>query len=67
MLTHYLKTAWKVFLRRKFFTLIALFGISFTLVVLMVATALLDHAFAPYPPEVNQDRTRTVLRCDWEN
>jgi len=63
MLTHYLKTAWKVFLRRKFFTLISLFGITFTLVVLMVATALLDHAFAPYPPEVNQDRTRTVLRA----
>ena len=63
MLTHYLKTAWKVFLRRKFFTLISLFGISFTLVVLMVATALLDHVFAPYPPEVHQDRTRTVLRA----
>jgi len=63
MLQHYLKTAWKVFLRRKFFTLISLFGITFTLVVLMVATALLDHAFAPYPPEVNQDRTRTVLRA----
>jgi len=61
MLQHYLKTAWKVFLRRKFFTLISLFGISFTLVVLMVATALLDHAFGPHSPEVNQDRTRTVL------
>jgi putative ABC transport system permease protein len=63
MLTHYLKTAWKVFLRRKFFTLISLFGISFTLVVLMVATAILDHAFAPYPPEVHQDRTVTVFRA----
>ena len=63
MLTHYLKTAWKVFLRRKFFTLISLFGTSFTLVVLMVATALLDHAFGPHPPEVNHDRTRAVLRA----
>ena len=63
MLRHYLKTAWKVFLRRKFFTLISLFGISFTLVVLMVATALLDHSFGPHPPEVNQDRTRAVLRA----
>jgi putative ABC transport system permease protein len=63
MLIHYLKTAWKVFLRRKFFSAISLFGISFTLVVLMVATALLDHAFAPYPPEVNQDRTLTVFRA----
>ncbi|RPJ84875.1 MAG: ABC transporter permease, partial [Acidobacteria bacterium] len=63
MFKHYAKTAWKVFLRRKFFTLISLFGISFTLVVLMVATAILDHAFAPYPPEVNQDRTRTIFRA----
>src|SRR5512140_2565092 len=63
MLIHYLKTAWKVFLRRKFFSLISLFGISFTLVVLMVVTAMLDNAFAPYPPEVRQDRTLTVFRA----
>ena len=63
MLMHYLKTAWKVFLRRKFFSLISLFGISFTLVVLMVATAILDNAFAPLPPEVNQDRTVCVFRA----
>jgi putative ABC transport system permease protein len=63
MLTNYLKIALKVFLRRKFFTLISLFGISFTLVVLMVATAILDHAFAPLPPEVNQDRTLIVVRA----
>ena len=63
MLAHYLKTAWKMFLRRKFFTLISLFGISFTLVVLVVATSLLDHAFGPQPPEVNHDHTRSVLRA----
>jgi putative ABC transport system permease protein len=63
MLMHYVKTAWKVFLRRKFFSLISLFGISFTLVVLMVTTAILDHVFAPFPPEVNQDRTVTVFRA----
>jgi len=63
MLLHYLKTAWKVFLRRKFFTLISLFGISFTLVVLTVAVALLDHNFGPHPPEVHHDRTRAVLRA----
>ena len=34
MLKSYLKLAWKVLLRRKFFTFISLFGISFTLVVL---------------------------------
>lgn len=63
MLTHYLKTALKVFLRRKFFTLISLFGISFTLVVLMVTTAILDNTFGPIAPEVHQDRTVTVFRA----
>src|SRR3712207_1360503 len=57
MLRNYVKVAFKVFARRKFFTLVSLFGISFTLVVLMVATAMLDHTFAPHPPEVDQDRT----------
>jgi putative ABC transport system permease protein len=57
MLRNYLKLAWKVLLRRKFFTFISLFGISFTLVVLMLATAMLDHVLAQYPPETKQDRT----------
>jgi putative ABC transport system permease protein len=57
MLRNYVKTAFKVFARRKFFTFVSLFGISFTLVVLMVATAMLDHTFAAHPPEVNHDRT----------
>ena len=43
MLKHYLSLAVKVLLRRKFFTFISLFGISFTLLVLMVVTALFDH------------------------
>lgn len=51
MLRNYLKLAWKVLLRRKFFTLVSLFGISFTLLVLLVASSLLDHMFAPHPPE----------------
>jgi putative ABC transport system permease protein len=57
MIENYLKLAWKVLLRRKFFTFISLFGISFTLVVLMLATAMLDHVVAQYPPETKQDRT----------
>jgi putative ABC transport system permease protein len=57
MLLHAFKTAVKVLLRRKFFTAASLFGISFTLVVLMVAAALLDHVFAPRAPEVNADRS----------
>src|SRR3954451_7178845 len=56
MLTHYLSLAMKVLLRRKFFTFISLFGISFTLLVLMVVTAMFDHAFAPMAPETRQAR-----------
>jgi putative ABC transport system permease protein len=63
MLRSYLKIAIKVLLRRKFFTVVSLFGISFTLVVLMVATAVLDHVIAPMPPEVNQDRTVAITRA----
>jgi putative ABC transport system permease protein len=63
MLKSYLKLAWKVLWRRKFFTAISLFGISLTLVVLMIATAVLDHIFAPLAPEVRQHRTLSVLRA----
>lgn len=63
MIRSYLKLAWKVLWRRKFFTVISLFGICFTLVVLMVAAAVLDHIFAPIAPEVRQDRTLGVYRA----
>lgn len=61
MLKNYLKIAFKVFLRRKFFTFISLFAISFTLIILMVATALFDNLFAPQPPEDKADRTLYVF------
>jgi len=60
MIKNYLKIAFKVLLRRKFFTFISLFGISFTLVVLMVVAALFDHVFAPFPPETRLDRTLNI-------
>ena len=60
MLKHYFSLAVKVLLRRKFFTFISLFGISFTLLVLMVVTAMFDHAFAPMAPEPRQARTLGV-------
>jgi putative ABC transport system permease protein len=56
MLTNYLKVALKVLGRRKFFTFISLFGITLTLAVLMVATAILDNAFAAHQPESRFDR-----------
>jgi putative ABC transport system permease protein len=62
MLQHYLTLAVKVLLRRKFFTFISLFGISFTLVVLMVVTAILDHSLGPGAPETRLDRTLYVNR-----
>ncbi|MBN1569399.1 MAG: ABC transporter permease [Acidobacteria bacterium] len=64
MLKNYLKMAVKVLLRRKFFTFISLFGIAFTLIVLMVVVALFDHIFAPFPPEVNDERTLLSLRLN---
>jgi len=62
MLINYLKTAVKVLGRRKFFTFISLFGISLTLVVLMVATAILDNLFEPRAPESRFDRVLGVYR-----
>jgi len=62
MLRNYIKVAYKVFLRRKFFTFISLFAISFTLIVLMVATALLDHIFGPHAPETKQERSLGIFQ-----
>ncbi len=62
MLKNYLKVALKVLGRRKFFTFISLFGISVTLLVLLVATALLDYVFAARTPEVHADRMLGVYR-----
>jgi putative ABC transport system permease protein len=72
MIKNYLKIAFKVLGRRKFFTFVSLFGISLTLLVLMVATALLDQVLAPRMPEVRSDRTLGVYRLqmmgpDWSS
>ncbi len=60
MLSSYLNLALKVLLRRKFYTFISLFGISFTLLVLMIATAMIDHMIKPHPPETHLDRMLIV-------
>jgi putative ABC transport system permease protein len=62
MLRNYLKIALKVLQRRRFFTAISLFCISFTLIVLMAVAAMLDHLLAPMAPEVHQARS---LRCKY--
>ena len=60
MIRNYIKLALKVLGRRKFFTFISLFGISLTLVVLMVAVAVMDNVFAPRQPESRFDRVLGV-------
>lgn len=56
----YLKLAFKVLGRRKVFTFISLFGITMTLVVLVVATSIIDDTFEPRQPESRFDRVLTV-------
>jgi putative ABC transport system permease protein len=60
MLLNYLKVALVVFARRKVFTAISLVGITFTLTILLAATAVLDHIFGSQSPEVHQSRTLGV-------
>ena len=55
-----LKLALRVLARRKDFTAISLVGISLTLVVLVVATAIVDNVFAPRQP---QSRLERILVC----
>jgi putative ABC transport system permease protein len=66
MLINYLKMAWKVLLRRKYFTFASLFAITFTLIVLMTATAIMDHQFGSMPPETRLDRMMCVTRMSLE-
>jgi len=56
MLMNYLKIAIKVLLRRKFFAVVSLFGISVTLMVLMVVSSVLDQAVGPRPPASERSR-----------
>ena len=62
MLRNYIKVALKGFWRHKFFTAVNLFGICFTLVVLLVAAAFIDQQVGPIPPEVHAGRT---LHLPW--
>lgn len=50
MLKNYIKLALKVLARRKFFTFISLFGISFTLMVLMLIASFLQTELGSNPP-----------------
>ena len=57
MLENYLKITWKVLGRNKFFTFVSLFGITFTIGILLVLTTFYDNMLGDGYPEVNRDRT----------
>lgn len=62
MLKNYIKIAWKVLLRRPFYTFITLFGITFTLTILMVIASFVDHLIGNHYPEVYRDRSVYISR-----
>jgi putative ABC transport system permease protein len=57
MLKNYFKIAIAVLRRRKFFTFISLFGISFTLTLLIVLTAFIDKVVNDDYPDRKRDRS----------
>jgi putative ABC transport system permease protein len=64
MLRNYLKIAIAVLKRRKFFTFISLFGISFTLTILMVATAFIDKVVNDTYPDRKRDRSLYINKIE---
>jgi putative ABC transport system permease protein len=60
MLKNYFKIAIAVLKRRKFFTFISLFGISFTLTILMVLSAFIDKVINDDYPDRKRDRSLYV-------
>ncbi|QNA89641.1 FtsX-like permease family protein [Massilia sp. Dwa41.01b] len=67
MIRNYLLTAWKVFMRRKLFTLINLLCIVITLLVLMVIASLLETAFRPSGVEGRSERFLQVYAIRMES
>lgn len=67
MLRNYFKIAIAVLKRRKFFTFISLFGISFTLTILMVLTAFMDNVINPTYPDMKRDRSLYINRVELRN
>ena len=60
MLLSYIKIAVKVLRRRKFYTFVSLFGIAFTLQILNVVAAGIDHTFSAAQPESKLDRILSI-------
>lgn len=60
MLINYFKIAIAVLKRRKFFTFISLFGISFTVAILLVLASLLDATLNSHYPDKKRNRSLYV-------
>lgn len=67
MLKNYIKIAWIVLKRKKLFTFISLFGISFTLMILMAITAFFDDALGSHPPLSRANRISFLNRVIMTN
>ncbi len=71
MLLNYLKIVLKTLLQKKFFSALNLFGISTTVMIIMVAALVFDNHTAPRAPEVYLDkmlfvqRVKTTHGDDW--
>ena len=61
MIRNYIKLSLKVLGRHKLFTFISLFGISFTLLILVIIASFFNHALGPGAPERNLDRSLSVV------
>lgn len=64
MLKNYFKIAIAVLKRRKFFTFISLFGISFTLTILMVLAAFIDKVVGDDYPDKKRDRSLYITKIE---
>ncbi|RYZ45383.1 MAG: FtsX-like permease family protein [Sphingobacteriales bacterium] len=67
MLKNYFKIAIAVLRRRKFFTFISLFGISFTLTILIVLAAFINNIARSDYPDRKRDRSLYVLLVEQKN
>ncbi len=66
MLKNYLKITFAVLLRRKFYTIVSLLGIVFTITVLLIASTILDHTVGEVPPEQYHERTLGIFRVSYQ-
>src|SRR4051812_38594315 len=67
MLKNYFKIAIAVLKRRKFFTFISLFGISFSLTIVIVVTAFIDNSIRASYPDTKRDRSLYINEVEIQN